>query len=50
MRSSRIGPGPLGIAETNPIAEAPCSIAIHASATLAMQQIFTRGFVVGLIS
>ena len=40
---SGIGPGPLGIADTSPIADAPCSIAIHASATLAMQQIFTRG-------
>src|ERR1051325_4277179 len=50
ISSSGIGPGPLGIAETSPTADAPASIAIHASSTLAMQQIFTRGLaVVGLI-
>ena len=49
IKLSGIGPGPLGISETNPSAEAPCSIAIHASATLAIQQIFTRGLRVGLI-
>ena len=48
IKLSGIGPGPLGIAETNPTADAPCSIAIQASATLAMQQIFTRGFTIGL--
>jgi hypothetical protein len=32
IKLSAIGPGPLGISETNPIADAPCSIAIHASA------------------
>src|SRR5689334_23764665 len=46
INSSGIGPGPLGIADTSPIADAPASIAIHASATLAIQQIFTRGFIV----
>src|ERR1051326_3764648 len=50
IRLSGIGPGPLGIADTNPIADAPASIAIHASSTLAIQQIFTRGFGVGLIA
>src|ERR1700752_5276745 len=49
MRSSGIGPGPLGIADTNPIALAPASIAIHASSILAMQQILIRGFVVGFM-
>src|SRR4029079_11403857 len=50
IRSSGIGPGPLGIADTKPIALAPASIAIHASSILAIQQIFTRGLVVGFIS
>src|SRR6476659_1502718 len=50
INSSEIGPGPLGIAETSPTADAPCSIAIHASATLAIQQIFTRGLENGCIS
>src|SRR5215208_5463087 len=49
IKLSGIGPGPLGIADTSPIAEAPASIAIHASSILAIQQIFTRGFVVGFI-
>jgi hypothetical protein len=49
IKASGIGPGPLGIAETKPIADAPASIAIHASAMLAMQQIFTRGFAVGFM-
>ena len=49
IRVSGIGPGPLGIAETRPTADAPCSIASHASSTLAIQQIFIRGFVVGFI-
>src|SRR6476620_7822295 len=42
ISSSSIGPGPLGIRETKPIADAPCASAIRASSTLAMQQIFTR--------
>jgi hypothetical protein len=37
------------MAETSPTADAPCSIASHASATLAVQQIFTRGFSVAFI-
>lgn len=49
IRVSGIGPGPLGIAETRPTADAPCSIASHASATLAIQQIFTRVFLIGFI-
>src|SRR5262245_14865949 len=43
MISSNTMPAPLGIAETNPSAEAPSAIASRASATLAMQQILTRG-------
>jgi hypothetical protein len=50
INASGIGPGPLGIADTSPTADAPASIAIHASSTLAIQQIFTRGLVVGFIS
>lgn len=49
IRSSAIGPGPLGIADTSPSADAPCSIASQASSMLAIQQIFTRGFSVGFI-
>jgi len=49
MRSSAITPGPLGIAETSPSADAPCRIAVHASSTLPMQQTFTRGVTVGSI-
>src|SRR5687767_7559170 len=49
IKLSGIGPGPLGIAETNPSADAPCSIAIHASSTLAIQQIFTRGLLVAFM-
>ena len=41
--SSRITPGPLGIAETRPNADAPQAIASAASSTLLMQQILTRG-------
>src|SRR5258708_31222482 len=41
--SSAITPGPLGIAETRPRAEAPWRMAIQASLTLRMQQTFTRG-------
>ena len=40
--SSGIGPGPLGMADTRPSAEAPCSIARRASSGFWMQQIFTR--------
>jgi hypothetical protein len=47
--SSLITPGPLGIAETKPSAEAPTSIAKRASAIELMQQIFTRGARVGSI-
>src|SRR5687768_16438336 len=46
ISSSGIGPGPLGIADTSPTADAPCSMASHASSTLGMQQIFIRGFVI----
>jgi hypothetical protein len=49
IKSSGIGPGPLGIADTSPTADAPASIAIQASSMLAIQQIFTRGFFVGFI-
>ena len=41
--ASSITPGPLGIAETRPRADAPARMAIHASSRLAMQQILTRG-------
>jgi hypothetical protein len=44
-----IGPGPLGIGETSPIAEAPASIAIHTSSMLFMQQTFTRVWAGGLM-
>jgi hypothetical protein len=50
INSSGIGPGPLGIAETSPTADAPASIASRASSTLAIQQIFTRGLGAGFIS
>src|SRR5947209_7105399 len=43
INSSAIGPGPLGIADTSPTADAPHSTAMRASSRLAMQQIFTRG-------
>jgi hypothetical protein len=43
--SSDIGPGPLGILATRPIAEAPWSIAILASSMLCMQQILILGFI-----
>src|SRR4030095_4953774 len=38
-----MGPGPLGIADTRPIADAPYPMAMRASSMLAMQQILTRG-------
>jgi len=40
--SFEIGPGPLGIGETSPMAEAPASIAIQTSSIDFMQQTFTR--------
>jgi len=40
--SSEITPGPLGIAETNPNADAPLLIASWDSSTELIQQIFTR--------
>jgi hypothetical protein len=42
IRSSVIGPGPLGILATSPIADAPAVTAILASSTLLMQQILIR--------
>jgi hypothetical protein len=50
IRSSLITPGPLGIVETKPRADAPHSIASAASSTLAMQQTFNRGLRVGFIA
>src|SRR5690242_10095843 len=41
--SSEITPGPLGIEETSPRAEAPQAIAARASSKEAMQQILIRG-------
>src|SRR6266568_6234489 len=49
IRSSEIGPGPLGISETSPTADAPCSMASQASSMPAMQQILTLGLVVACI-
>jgi hypothetical protein len=49
IRSSLITPGPLGIDETRPSAEAPHSMASAASSTEPMQQIFMRGTRVGLM-
>jgi hypothetical protein len=46
MRSSEIGPAPLGMAETNPIADAPQRMASRASSMVLMQQIFTLVFIV----
>jgi hypothetical protein len=43
MVSSEMTPGPLGIAETNPSAEAPHAIPIRASSRDVMQQILIRG-------
>src|SRR5262245_1200782 len=43
ITSSAIGPGPLGIAETRPIADAPAPIASRASSRSAMQQTLTNG-------
>ena len=46
---SLITPGPLGMCETRPKADAPYSMANAASSTLPMQQIFTRGVTVALM-
>src|ERR1700741_2741853 len=43
IRASGIGPGPLGIRDTSPIADAPQDTASAASASDAMQQILTLG-------
>jgi hypothetical protein len=40
--SFEIGPGPLGIGDTRPTADAPASIAIQTSSIDFMQQTFTR--------
>jgi hypothetical protein len=50
IRSSEMTPGPLGISETNPSADAPYRIASHASSTLDMQQILTLGLSKAFIS
>src|ERR1039457_1698819 len=42
-RSSAMMPAPLGMAETSPIASAPCATAARASAADLMQQILMRG-------
>src|SRR5260370_20411575 len=46
IRSSLMTPGPLGMFETKPSADAPHAMARAASSTLPMQQIFTRGVLV----
>lgn len=43
INESGMTPGPLGIDETRPTAEAPSATAACASARLAMQQILTTG-------
>ena len=50
MSRSGITPGPLGISDTKPKAEAPHCIASPASLTLAMQQILTLGFLTGFMT
>ena len=45
INSSSIGPGPLGIFPTNPIADAPKEIACAASSSLDIQQILILGFI-----
>src|SRR4030067_1383207 len=47
---SEMTPGPLGISETRPSAEAPYCMVSKASLTSAMQQILTLGFQKGFIS
>src|ERR1035438_5006359 len=49
IRLSLMTPGPLGMSETRPSADAPHSMARAASSTLPMQQIFTRGARVGFM-
>src|SRR5437773_1286707 len=49
IKSSGMTPGPLGISETSPRAEAPYRIAIQASSSVPMQQILTLGLLVGII-
>jgi hypothetical protein len=49
IRSSLMTPGPLGMVETRPSADAPHSMARAASSTLPMQQIFTRGVCVAFM-
>jgi hypothetical protein len=43
INSSPMGPGPLGILATSPMADAPCCMAVWASSIEAMQQILTWG-------
>src|SRR6185295_19902532 len=47
MSSAGITPGPLGISDTSPSADAPAAIAERASAGLWIQQTLTRGTRVG---
>ena len=49
ISGSAIGPGPLGMAETRPSALAPSDMASRASSRLAIQQIFTYGFMPAII-
>jgi uncharacterized protein (TIGR00730 family) len=49
-RSFEIGPGPLGMGDTSPTADAPASIAIHISSMDFMQQTFTRVWAGGFIA
>ena len=49
INDSGIQPGPEGIEETNPTADAPYLIANCASSTVLIQQILTRGIFVGSI-
>jgi hypothetical protein len=49
ISSSEITPGPLGMLETKPSADAPHSMAISASSTLLMQHTFNRGTRVGFM-
>ena len=44
ISASEITPGPLGIAETSPMADAPAATASESSSAFAMQQILTRGW------
>jgi hypothetical protein len=49
IKSSLMTPGPLGMSETSPRAEAPKRTAIRASSMLLMQQILTLGLLAALI-